>query len=180
MYIIKNAKNVEKNLELKEMMLNTVMILKKRIIKNGIKIYQKSKKLEEENNQRLVWEKLGKRGNKMTEGEKEAIEQFKSWRNYIIEHKETTKNAADLEFYIRTILNLITKLQKRNEELQKYDYRNIEIDKNNEIKSPSFTKEQLDLMNLGIALYIGIPKLLEDESEEVDIWMKKKRKLLNG
>lgn len=105
----------------------------------------------------------------MTEGEKEAIEQFKSWRNYIIEHKETTKNAADLEFYIRTILNLITKLQKRNEELQKYDYRNIEIDKNNEIKSPSFTKEQLDLMNLGIALYIGIPKLLEDESEEVDI-----------
>lgn len=105
----------------------------------------------------------------MTEEEKEAIEQLKSWRNYIIEHKETTKNAADLEFYIRTILNLITKLQKRNEELQKYDYRNIEIDKNNEIKSPSFTKEQLDLMNLGIALYIGIPKLLEDESEEVDI-----------
>lgn len=105
----------------------------------------------------------------MTEGEKEAIEQLKSWRNYIIEHKETTKNAADSEFYIRTVLNLITKLQKRNEELQKYDYRNIEIDKNNEIKSPSFTKEQLDLMNLGIALYIGIPKLLEDESEEVDI-----------
>ena len=51
----------------------------------------------------------------MTEGEKEAIEQFKSWRNYIIEHKETTKNAADLEFYIRTVLNLITKLQKENE-----------------------------------------------------------------
>lgn len=51
----------------------------------------------------------------MTEGEKEAIEQLKSWRNYIIEHKETTKNAADLEFYIRTVLNLITKLQKENE-----------------------------------------------------------------
>lgn len=55
----------------------------------------------------------------MTEEEKEAIEQFKSWRNYIIDHKEITENAADLEFYIRTVLNLITKLQKENEELQK-------------------------------------------------------------
>lgn len=104
----------------------------------------------------------------MTEEEIEAIEQFKSWRYYIIKHIETTENATDLEFYIRTILNLITKLQKRNEELQKYDYRNIEIDKNNEIKSPSFTKEQLDLMNLGIALYINFDKLLkDDEGEEI-------------
>lgn len=55
----------------------------------------------------------------MTEEEKEAIEQFKSWRNYIIDHKEITKNVDDLEFYIRTVLNLITKLQKENEELQK-------------------------------------------------------------
>ena len=69
---------------------------------------------------------------------------------------------------IETILNLITKLQKENEELKKYDYRNIKIDEENKIKSPSFTKEQVDLMNLGIALYIGIPKLLKDE-EETDI-----------
>ena len=67
-----------------------------------------------------------------------------------------------------TILNLTTKLQKENEELKKYDYRNIKIDEENKIKSPSFTKEQIDLMNLGIALYIGIPKLLKDE-EETDI-----------
>ena len=110
----------------------------------------------------------------MTEEEIEAIEQFKSWRDYIIKHIETTENATDLEFYIRTILNLITKLQKRNEELQKYDYRNIKnldikyIDKNknNEIKSPSFTKEQLDLMNLGIALYINLDRLLKDDKGE--------------
>ena len=69
---------------------------------------------------------------------------------------------------IETILNLTTKLQKENEELKKYDYRNIKIDEENKIKSPSFTKEQIDLMNLGIALYIGIPKLLKDE-EETDI-----------
>ena len=58
----------------------------------------------------------------MTEEEIEAIEQFKSWRDYIIKHIETTENATDLEFYIRTILNLITKLQKRNEELKEYDF----------------------------------------------------------
>lgn len=92
----------------------------------------------------------------------------------ILDKKE--KEAIDI------VLNLITKLQKeivilefqeiqiKNyvEELKKYDYRNIKIYKENKIESPSFTKEQLDLMNLGIALYIGIPKLLEDE-EETDI-----------
>ena len=66
------------------------------------------------------------------------------------------------------VLNLITKLQKENEKLKKYDYRNIKIDKKDELQSPSIPKEHLDLMNLGIALYIGIPKLLEDE-EETDI-----------
>ena len=55
----------------------------------------------------------------MTEEEQRAIEQLRSWRNYIIKNKETTRNANDLEFYIRTVLNLITKLQKENKELKK-------------------------------------------------------------
>ena len=63
----------------------------------------------------------------MTEEEIEAIEQFKSWRDYIIKHIETTENATDLEFYIRTIL---------------------------------------DLMNLGIALYINLDRLLKDDKGE--------------
>lgn len=63
----------------------------------------------------------------------------------------------------------IAKLQKENNRLKKYDYRNIKIDEQNKISSPSFTQEQLDLMNLGIALYVGIPKLLEDESEDNNI-----------
>ena len=54
----------------------------------------------------------------LTENEKEAIEQFKRWREYIIKHREETNQANDLEFYIRTVLNLITKLQKENEELK--------------------------------------------------------------
>lgn len=100
--------------------------------------------------------------------------------NFVITRKE----------YLDIVSNLIEKLKKENEELKtekqllesqekqlknyieelkKHDYRNIQIDEENEIKSISFTKEQLDLMNLGIALYIIISKLLEDESEDIDI-----------
>ena len=71
--------------------------------------------------------------------------------------------------YLDTVLNLIEKLKKENEELKKYDYRSIKIDKRNEIKSPSIPKEKLDIMNLGISLYLSIPELIEDESEDIDI-----------
>lgn len=50
--------------------------------------------------------------------EKEAIDQIKSWRKYIIKNKEKVNKANELEFYLRIILNLITKLQKENEELK--------------------------------------------------------------
>ena len=66
-------------------------------------------------------------------------------------------------------INENEKLKKDIEELKKYDYRNIKIDEENKIKSPSFTKEQLDLMNLGIALYVGIPKLLEEDEEGIEV-----------
>ena len=62
---------------------------------------------------------------------------------------------------------IIEKQQKEIEELKKYDYRNIKINKNNELSSIHFTKEQLDLMNLGIALYINIFKESEDEIKEL-------------
>ena len=103
----------------------------------------------------------------MTEEEKKAIEMLDK---FITEHKLfNIKQSDGLEKNIDIVINLITKLEKENEELKKHDYRNIKIDEENKIKSPSFTKEQLDLMNLGIALYISIPKLLEDESEDIDI-----------
>lgn len=54
----------------------------------------------------------------MNEEEKDAIEQLKSWREYIINHKEKVNKANDIEFYIRTVLNLIEKLKKENEELK--------------------------------------------------------------
>ena len=96
----------------------------------------------------------------MNEEEKKAIERLEEQLNFW--RKQNIKN-SDCEI----ILNLITKLQKENEELKKHDYRNIKIDEENKIESPSFTKEQLSLMNLGIALYIGIPKLLEDEEKKI-------------
>lgn len=95
----------------------------------------------------------------MNEEEKKAIKLLEDIKNnswttkYIM--SSDSKNADIL-------LNLITKLQK-------YDYRNIKIDEENKIKSPSFTAEQLGLMNLGIALYISIPKLLNEDEEEIEI-----------
>lgn len=52
----------------------------------------------------------------MTEEEKESIEQLKSWREYIIKHKETINKANDIEFYLRTAINLI---QKQDTEINK-------------------------------------------------------------
>ena len=51
----------------------------------------------------------------LSEYEQEAIEQLKSWREYIIKHKEKVNKANDIELYLRIVLNLITKLQKENE-----------------------------------------------------------------
>lgn len=78
------------------------------------------------------------------------------------------------EYQLRqAIENLIKEnkeLEEKNKELEKYDYRKIKLDEKDKISSIHFTKEQLDLMNLGIALYVGIPKILADkENEETDI-----------
>ena len=55
----------------------------------------------------------------LNEEEKKAIEQLKSWREYIIKNKEKVNKANDLEFYLRILLNFITKLQKENERYKK-------------------------------------------------------------
>lgn len=121
----------------------------------------------------------------MNEEEKKAIEYFNNIRatieeSYVLFNEGINiKCEKEMGEKIIILLNLITKLKNQNillkfdktklknyiEQLKKYDYRNIKIDEENKIKSPSFTKEQLYLMNLGIALYVGIPKLLEEEGE---------------
>lgn len=90
-----------------------------------------------------------------------------------LEHAKTFASNINIKnnciIYESLDINENENLKKDIEELKKYDYRKIKIDEENKIISPSFTKEQLDLMNLGIALYVGIPKLLEDEEGEIEV-----------
>ena len=44
--------------------------------------------------------------------EEEAIEQLRSWRDYIIKNTDKVNKANDIEFYLRTALNLIQKQDK--------------------------------------------------------------------
>ncbi len=67
------------------------------------------------------------------------------------------------------ILSDYKRILKENEELKKYDIRNIKIDKDKIIRSPNFTRKEVDLMNLGIALNLNADKLFNEESEEDDI-----------
>lgn len=88
----------------------------------------------------------------LSDDEKEAIEQLKSWREYIIKHKEKVNKANDIEFYLRTALNLITKLQKENREKNKYIKHSEEItaEMNNDINKLLLEikekDKQIDLM----------------------------------
>ena len=93
----------------------------------------------------------------MSEEEKKAIEYLENRLDIL--HNNTQWATEE---NIKIVLNLIDKQQKEIEELKKYDYRNIKIDEDNKLSSIHFTKEQLDLMNLGIALYIGIPKMFKE------------------
>ena len=93
----------------------------------------------------------------MNEGEKESIEQLKSWREYIIKHKEKVNKANDLEFYIRTVLNLITKLQKENEDY-KYLYEQALDNTMKADKENIQLKKQINLM----AEYIATLDIEED------------------
>lgn len=62
----------------------------------------------------------------MTEEEKKAIETLKSWKDYNIRNKNKLLEADKIIKVQETILNLINKLQKENEELT---ISNKEIDK---------------------------------------------------
>lgn len=70
---------------------------------------------------------------------------------------------------IDTVVQALEQKDKEIQELKKYDIRNIKIDKDKIISSPSFTRKEVDLMNLGIALNLNADKLFNEESEEDDI-----------
>lgn len=74
----------------------------------------------------------------MSEEEKEAIEQLESWRKFIVKNRDRVNKANDIEFYLRTALNLIKKQQKEiekkdkitNEMIEEYEY-NVRINVKN-------------------------------------------------
>ena len=78
-------------------------------------------------------------------------------------------NKQDFKTCVKNVINDYKKVLKENEELKKYDIRNIKIDKDKIISSPSFTRKEVNLMNLGIALSLNADKLFNEEIEEDDI-----------
>lgn len=105
--------------------------------------------------------------------EKEAIEKLYNGKKHeLISVLRTFKREGIENFVITrkeiidTILKALEQKDKEIQELKKYDIRNIQIDKDKIISSPSFTRKEVDLMNLGIALSLNADKLFNDESEE--------------
>ena len=98
------------------------------------------------------------------EKKQELISVLRTFRREGIENFVITRKEI-----IETILKALEQKDKEIQELKKYDIRNIKIDKDKIISSPSFTRKEVDLMNLGIALSLNADKLFNDESEEDDI-----------
>lgn len=102
----------------------------------------------------------------MTEKEEKAIDRLK--RRVESDIKYDCHSIVDWQdLYL--VLKLLEQKNKENEELKKYDIRNIKIDKDKIISSPSFTRKEVNLMNLGIALSLNADKLFNEEIEEDDI-----------
>lgn len=112
--------------------------------------------------------KLRRNRTMLSEEEKESIEQLKSWREYIIKNKEKVNKVNDLEFYLRTVLNLIAKLKKENKEKDKYikNSENITTEMSNDINKLLLEikekDKQIDLM----AEYISNLDIDEDFCKE--------------
>ena len=95
------------------------------------------------------------------------IKSLKSISELIKKNYTFGKSAMrDLARDIDKILYKIEQLEEENKKLKKYDIRNIKIGDDKILKSPSFTKEEIDLMNLGIALSTSFDVLFNDEREE--------------
>lgn len=131
----------------------------------------------------------------MNEEEKKAIEDLNDFKTICIMYGNTftmfLEQLKKYQYATDTVLNLVTKLEKENTELKQainvvekekkqwIEENNkkqiseliyllkIKFDKD-ELKSPSFTKEQLDLMNLGINLYKHFNDIFNDIFNDED------------
>lgn len=128
--------------------------------------YKKLANLDKTNNDlRLLYRRTA---NKLMENGKDEVARYFLAQ---IQEVPTFTVDSDIDYYEE-----YHKLQKENEllkfqetqiknyveELKKYDYRNIKLDDKDKLKSPSIPKENLDLMNSGIALYKSFDILFKD------------------
>lgn len=100
----------------------------------------------------------------LIEEKKAKIEEIK---DFVFEVRTFGITSKDVKFVetIEFLTSVINSLEKENEELKQYDYRNIKLDEKDRLKSPSMPKEKLDLMNNGIAIYKSFDKLFNDEGD---------------
>ena len=54
----------------------------------------------------------------INEEEKKSIEEIRNWRNYIVKNRKKVNRANDIEFHLRTVLNLIEKQQRKITDLK--------------------------------------------------------------
>lgn len=117
--------------------------------------YKKLEELDKTNNDlRLLYRRTA---NKLMDNGKDEMARYFFAQ---IEEVPTFTVDEDIDYYEEYY-----KLQKENEDLKKYDYRNIKLDDKDKLKSPSISKEILDLMNNGIALYKSFNDFFNDEEE---------------
>lgn len=78
----------------------------------------------------------------MSEEEKKAIEELSNWRKYIIKNRDKVNRANDIEFYLRTVLNLITK-QQEEIEIHKDNYKVLSADITQVFKDLGLSEETI-------------------------------------
>lgn len=97
----------------------------------------------------------------MTEDEKEAIEQLKSWREFIIKNKNKVNKANDIEFYLRTALNLMQNQQKEIQCLKQAGEATEKVYKMQLEKKD----KMIDLMSVAIYDYANLEALIKCPAE---------------
>lgn len=99
----------------------------------------------------------------MTGEEKEAIAELKSWREFIINNRDKVNKANDIEFYLRTALNLI---QKQQEEIEKL--RNKNQDLLRKLRNRVKEVKKLSKYSLYKKEFSRLNKLLEKKDKIID------------
>ncbi len=87
----------------------------------------------------------------MTKEEEEAIEQLKSWREFIINNKDKVNKSNDREFNLRRTLNL-EEINEEELEKEEYKYRDLKLKYGQNLKMTKHFREELQKQDKTIDL----------------------------